>query len=947
MQFKFPAHLTAAAGLLLFAGSALAQSTASPVILQWFEARWDTIERRMPDYFIAGYGATWLPPASKASSGSPGYDPFNLFDLGSPSSETLYGTEQSFQSMVTEFHRASGLVYLDTIMNHTQGRTTNAQFVADGGWPGFYLPNPPLDWGDFHDGSTQSQDPGGANYNLYNGDLVGLCDIAHESNISFIRHPVAVGNPQNIPAGAVRNLPNASNYRFYPDQGLTPLVFNNPGFMDSRCQGSFVGCPNDPNPPFGNRNTSAFQVTVYPFNNAAPLSGDPIAENATGMLTRWCQWMLEVNKIDGFRLDAAKHIPFWFWDRFWDNRVYLRRTAPDGTAVTPFSFCESVASNDYVFDFNIRKTNGRNPARTGDSFGNRDALDLAGAGQARDLINARGFGNWNSVTSAHLDNIDDGFNNGTLGVMHVYSHDNGSAGDGGSAPALPAADKAGWPQFCYLLMRPGTTKIYHNARSFANLGSRGFWPREGSPEALGLGRALSGTDPTLTRLVQLHNRYARGEYTPRFQTSDVLVFERRTPIGGGSYVGNCLVGVNDRYDAGFDEVVVDTSFPTGTRLWELTGNANDAVVDPSGQISDLLIVGSASPAVGPNQVRIRVPRNRANTTDHNKGFVVYGPATPSGALAVSSGLHSTIAADSGAVPAYNRRLSAIDVVKSSSFTIELDTTQTDAGESRTDDKAVYRFNQGFYNSDVGTNGTAASEPTGEFRGYENFLTLNQPLFTTGIGLYRQTIDTSTLPEGYNYLSVIAFRARSSGTEAGADPIYNEWRKAIYIDRVGPTMQIVASNINCTAGSGTLQLRNPDRTATKVHAFVDLGVNDPIPPLNAGNQAFSYDRQDWLWFISGLSQGTHSLTIVALEQPDGVNTLNQSTTRINFNIGPATSGDIDENGVVNIFDLYAFDSGQGSTCATDVDQDGDTDNNDRRALKNLIRTGEPTDVQASR
>ena len=32
---------------------------------------------------------------------------------------------------------------------------------------------------------------------------------------------------------------------------------------------------------------------------------------------------------------------------------------------------------------------------------------------------------------------------------------------------------------------------------------------------------------------------------------------------------------------------------------------------------------------------------------------------------------------------------------------------------------------------------------------------------------------------------------------------------------------------------------------------------------------------------------------------------------------------------------------------DFDQDGDTDNNDRRALKNLIRTGEPTDVQASR
>ena len=32
---------------------------------------------------------------------------------------------------------------------------------------------------------------------------------------------------------------------------------------------------------------------------------------------------------------------------------------------------------------------------------------------------------------------------------------------------------------------------------------------------------------------------------------------------------------------------------------------------------------------------------------------------------------------------------------------------------------------------------------------------------------------------------------------------------------------------------------------------------------------------------------------------------------------------------------------------DPDQDGDTDNNDRRMLKNLIRTNEPTDVQAGR
>jgi hypothetical protein len=34
-------------------------------MLQLFEATWQTIERRMPDYFIAGYGTTWLPPLNE------------------------------------------------------------------------------------------------------------------------------------------------------------------------------------------------------------------------------------------------------------------------------------------------------------------------------------------------------------------------------------------------------------------------------------------------------------------------------------------------------------------------------------------------------------------------------------------------------------------------------------------------------------------------------------------------------------------------------------------------------------------------------------------------------------------------------------------------------------------------------------------------------------------
>jgi len=935
-----------ALALLLAAGSAAtAQPQASPVILQWFETPWSSIEYRMPDFFIAGYSMTWLPPPSKASANSVGYDPFDRFDLGRPGAGngTVYGTEQGFRAMVAAFQRANGQVIVDSIMNHNGARTSNAGFTAAGGWPGFYAPNPPANWGDFHDGTTQSENPNGPNYNLYTGDLVGLQDINQASNFQFIRHPVEPGNPQNIPAGTVRNLPDPNNRRFYPDLDLPPTIVNNPGFRDPRCQGSFSGCPNDPNPPFGNRNLNAEQVTIYPFNTQNPMAGDPVPENATALLTRWTRWMLEEFRVDGFRLDASKHINPWFWDRYWDVAVHQRRRAPDGTMVTPFSFVESVAGNDYIFDFNIRRPNGRSPARLGDSFGNRDALDLNGAGQLRNIQSARGAAGWGDATGAHLDNFDDGFNNGTLGVNHVYSHDNGSNGNGGSKPDLPFPDRAAWPQFAYLLMRPGVTKVYHNSRAFHSFSNaqRGFWPREGSPEALGLGRNLSGTDSTLTNLVQLHNRYGRGEYTPRWQDGDVLIFDRRTPTGGGNYVSNVLVGVNDSYSQGFDERVVNTSFPTGTRLWELTGNADNPVVDPSGQIANLLIVGQATPAVGANQVRIRVPRNASSAGEHNKGFVVYGPATPGGVLTVN-GVATVIPPDSEATPSFRRRMNAIDVVQGPTFALSLDTFQADANEPRTDDAAIYRFNQGYFNSDVGTNGTAAGEPVGEFRGYENFLTLNQPLFSTGIGLYQQTIQTSLLPEGYNYLSVIAFRHRSTGTEAGSDPIYNEWRKVIYVDRAAPEVQIVADTIDCITGSGTIQLRNPDGTASRVHAFVDLPKGAPIPPLNNGNEAIVWDRNDWLFPVSGLSPGQHTLTVVTLEQPGGV-FVSQWETVLNFTVGVEVPGDLNNDGVVDVLDLYAFSTLAGFECAADLNNDGVVNNADRVLLRELARDGEPAEV----
>ena len=139
--------------LLALAGSAAGQGQYPPM-LQWFELEWRDMEYRVPDFFMAGYGTTWLPPISRplapSFAKSPGYDPLDRFDLDG----TTYGTEDDFRALVAEFHAADAHVNVDLIMNHNGFRRADQGFHIEGGYPGFWV-NPPAgrdliptdDWG--------------------------------------------------------------------------------------------------------------------------------------------------------------------------------------------------------------------------------------------------------------------------------------------------------------------------------------------------------------------------------------------------------------------------------------------------------------------------------------------------------------------------------------------------------------------------------------------------------------------------------------------------------------------------------------------------------------------------------------------------------------------------------------------------------------------------------
>ncbi|MBK7405201.1 MAG: hypothetical protein IPJ41_11355 [Phycisphaerales bacterium] len=863
-----PTALLVAAG----AGPALAQEDP-PAILQWFECPWQWVEYRAPDFFQAGYGSVWIPPPSKcADSKSPGYDTFDRFNLGSPNAPTAYGTEQGFRAAIGELHAADGQVFVDLIMNHNSSRQTSASFQQAGGYPGFWMhpETPPRNklptdnWGDFHAGNSggylQSENPNGSNYDLLRGDLVALIDISQESNNQFIRQPVREGDGRNIPAGTVYNRPDPSNARFYPDLALGPKIVQNHG--TSR------------NPPPGQ---GYWEFYFYPFNTDDPLAGDAVTDNTTGMLLRFTQWLLDEFGVDGYRLDAAKHVPSWFWDTYWDSVLYQRRTTPAGSKATPFSFVESVESNSFTYGNYVRK----------DGFADRDALDLNGAGQLRALLNAGGFGSWQNVLSAQIDTADDGFNNGTLGVNHVFSHDNGSAGDGGTAPPLPTARQQGLPMMAYTLLRPGPAIVYHNARGISRSG--GFWPREGSPDALGLDPASDAPDATLTTLVAIRNEYGRGEFLPSAQNSDdVLVFQRATHTGDG-YTANLLVGVCDRYDAGIEQRTVPTAFPPGTRLHELTGNAADPIVDPNDQIPDTLVVNAGG------SVALSVPHNKTGSTEHGRGFVAYGPALPVGSLTLTN-VAATLPPDPPNAPAYRRRLAEIPVIHADTFLVQLTTTQADALDPNTDDNALLRFNQGFL--DLNGNGsTDFGEGLGPISGYEQFTTLHEPLFGSGgsEGRYWQEIRSSDLPEGFNYLSVIAFRHRL----AGSDPLFREFRRTVYIDNRPPSVALVdPGTINDETWE--FQASLPDRTAQRVHFFWDLPPEtDPIPLISVFNQGSKRDRFDWRWTQTGITHGWHSLTIVPVEVTETA-----GVQRFDL-FADLCRADVNVDGQVNTLDFIAF------------------------------------------
>ncbi len=915
-----------------------AEDTSTAPIFQIYESNWNLIDERMSDIFIAGYGRMWLPPPQRADSGglSVGYDVFDRFDLGKPRNETFYGTETGLKTLVNSAHQAGVLVNTDFMFNHNgfsdsstfdnQGTpndpSDDVTWDESGGYPGFVGTLPGFPDGDFHNVAQTGEE-------FFR--LAGLIDINQSLNHQFIRSPVEVGNPQNIPAGTAgifgrppANVPDPNNARFYPDQDLGGTTV-----WDARL----------------NQN-----VTLYDFNTTTPLEGDAYTENALGLMLRNARWMIQEIGVDGFRLDAARHFPQWVLN-FFDHATFLAKKEPllDGSPQHPYTFIETGGDNrlDYLQDFIRQDIDNNDLTQVG---GNRDALDFNLFFAIRANLSENGLNNdWRNIKNASIDAQDDGFaNNGSQGVGFARSHDDGPSHLDNVAHA-------------YLLMRPGNALVYMNGKQ---AGENRSFPQDGREDALG---GLYGD--VITTLVNIRNTHGRGNYldrTPGADEKELLIYEREK---------SALVVLNNRNDSGFDARTVQTSFAPGTPLIELTGNAEDGFIDPNDDLPSVLIVKSDG------TVDLRAPRNQSTfvdpvegavTNDHRSGYLIYGVSGPQGQMMLTDSQGQALSVLAGSTPTEgqggvngpsdnffngNTRLADLSIVTEDTFKIRIETDAVNLLGSIRDvdadgDRGQFKINGGIdANSNLGVDNVT---PNTVSYGFEEFTDVNMPGFgsATGDGLYEQTIDTTQLAEGRHFITGRVFRHRDTATGGDGGPaVFTDFRQVIYVDRLAPESEIASFAPFASNPSDTNDLdviaRSTDGTADSIHFFIGEGSATTDADLiqqaqNGVNAGGYYDTNEWAFGYTNLPSGNHKLALVTFEETGNVNVQEFVGLVVEGDRGLGL-GDLDWNNLFSVADITGPRGIENSLAtaetffnpAADFNADGQVDRVDLLAMEQVL------------
>ncbi len=245
------------------------------VVMQYFHwynpdngTLWDEVKNNAKELASKGFTAMWLPPAYKGVAGKSdvGYGVYDLFDLGEfnqkGSIRTKYGTRQQYLNAIATLQKNGIQVYADTVLNQKMG----------------------ADLAETAKATPYSQDdrlnPKG-----------GLEEVKIYTKFNFSGRQ---GKYSNFEWS--RSHFDAVDYNEYKssDRG-TIYLLEGKRFDDfvSLEKGNFaylMGCDLD------------FQ-----------------SESVRSEITDWGKWYLDTTGVDGFRLDAIKHIASWFFPQWLDE----------------------------------------------------------------------------------------------------------------------------------------------------------------------------------------------------------------------------------------------------------------------------------------------------------------------------------------------------------------------------------------------------------------------------------------------------------------------------------------------------------------------------------------------------------------------------------------------------------------------------------------------------
>ena len=658
----------------IFRSALLALTLASPLargeaVLQYFNTDWREMTARMPEIAEAGYNALWVPPPAKGSGGlSVGYDVWDRFDLGGKdqrgSVRTRYGTEADLQLMMETAHRFGLRVYFDNITNHNAFDIPgyNATTPIDT-YPGF-VPE------DFHlrrteDGFYRKWDntrDWNDTWQVQNLGLADLIDIAIETpntnhganegddipKISFVRQP---NNPEyyldlDLPisvtnAGGTFSTFTFANKEAWQDVGIAGQAnsANNGRFdwIDANSNGQHdMGETSEPFTDSGlNGSNPAWQTASRGFGDGRYNMGNPVSEDVNALLIRSGRWTLDRTRADGYRLDAVKHVPDYFFgqqsgaDKDRSGAGYMGQAQEQFNLSRGFSDWNN--HRDSVFDTEQGRDDammfgehlGQPPGYGGYWDSGMRLVD----NDLRNELNNR-LGNPSSSLAGFDQPGAGGFAPG-LGITHAQSHDN----DYASRREL---------QHAYYLTRAGMPLIYTDGNNHAGIlgASGGAFPRLANTNFLG-----QYNDGRIPNLLYIHNHFARGNQTGRWSDGDFVAYERIDKRENGSMTdadgATLLFMMNDNYSNG-QARSLSTSFAPGAYLYNYStygggfykyANELNSVVVPAGgyfafswRSPETSAVAPASPVtiLQGGQPTSTVTYERQDGRDGDPGFNPYG-----------------------------------------------------------------------------------------------------------------------------------------------------------------------------------------------------------------------------------------------------------------------------------------------------------------------------------